>query len=173
MYQNNPKADALKKLNVEHILGELCLPQYQAACKPADISLSRLDEMGISTNEPTLKELLESSGGIRISKVDIDNDGVDEIRLFETVGTAHCARSYFYKQDTYGRYHRMSGSYDVFASEGRFCGGWLSFVRYKGKGYVLEVYGPNEISDTEYIDTVWLGSGQDMRELCTFKRFNK
>lgn len=189
-YRNNPNAPELNKLNTEHILGKICAPRYAKICQPEDVSLSKLDEMGISKNDETLKELLEGPWFVWISTVDVDNDGVDEIRFFSIVGTAHCVRSYFYKQDTTGRFNLISGrrrekrtreerksdereekekSYEVFREEGRFCGGGgLSFVHYKGKVYVLEseVY---ETAPTEWLDTVWLSSGSNVEKVCTYK----
>lgn len=189
-YRNNPNAPELRNLNAEHVLGKLCDPKYPATCKSENISLSRLDEMGISKNDEVLKGLLDDHWTIWVSTVDIDNEAVDEIRLFSIVGTAHCTRSFFYKQDATGRFHLMSDrrkekrkredrkseegreevrSYEVFREEGRFCGGGgLSFVHYKGKVYVLEseVY---ETAPTEWLDTVWLGSGSQLKELCTYK----
>ena len=55
-------------------------------CKPEDVALSKLQEMGFSEDDETFKEILNGNWVVWISEVDIDNDGINEIRFFFTVG---------------------------------------------------------------------------------------
>ncbi len=116
----------------------------------------------------SLKNFSNMIGFGAISKVDIDNDGIDEIRLFTTVGSSQCTPSYLYKQDTTGRFHLISNqSYAVLREKGRFCRGTLClYASYEGKVYALEVY---EQAGTGWINNVWLGSGSDVKKVCTYK----
>jgi len=161
--RNNPKSSELKNLEAERLLGRLCNPTA-SLCSEGYIPLSTLLEMGFSKNDKTLEELLNTGFVIWVSKVDIDNDGVDEIRIFSTVGTARCTRSYFYKQDkATGKLQPIADAgYAMLSEEARFCDGNLSFIRFQGKVFVLEAY------DT--IDTVWLGSERGLQQQCTFKK---
>lgn len=150
-YRDNLKAPQLKDLEAEHILGRLCDPKYANVCESGDIPLATFYEMGFSQEDDVLKELINSTSWIWVSKVDIDNDGIDEIRLSIIGGSLRCTLSYFYKQNASGYFQQITGhGYDVFHEEGRFCDGGLPFIRFEGKVYVLEVY------DT--IHTVWIGS---------------
>jgi hypothetical protein len=169
-YRNNPSSAELKKLNAEHMLGELCSPKYPRLCKPEDITLARLQEMGFSEDDEVFKEILNSKWVVRISEVDIDNDGINEIRFFFTGGTAYCTPSYFFKRDTAGKFHYMSEEYQVLSQEGNFCGGgYPSFIRYKGKVYVLEFEGQEYAGGERIIlYTVWLGSDNHFSALCTY-----
>ena len=61
-------------------------------------------------------------------------------------------------------------SYQVLRQEGSFCvGGHPSFIRYKGKVYVLEFEGHESASGEKILlDAVWLGTGNNLNEKCTF-----
>ncbi len=156
-------SSALKTLNAEHMLGRICNPNYSASCSKGDVPVSVLFAKGISKDDPTLKELLSDTWTLWASTVDIDNDGNDEIRIFETAGTAHCTYSYFFKRDRSGAYHLLEeGNYPVFAEEGRFCDGNLSFIRYQGQVFSLESY--------TGIERVRRGTGPNVDQVCDFSK---
>jgi hypothetical protein len=160
-YRAAPNAPSLKKYNAERSLGEICVPAYAQVCGKLNIALTRLYEMGFPTDDEVLQRLIHDTWVIRASEVDIDNDGQNEMRLYITAGTAHCTYSYFFKRTTAGKFQRLSHpSYDVLREEGRFCDGNLAFIRYKGQVFTLEVY--------DKIDTVWQGSHDELREVCSF-----
>lgn len=162
-YRNNPKSPKLKHMEAEHMIGKICNPKHSRMCEQGDLALSKLFEMGFSEKDQRLNCLLETDSFVWISKVDIDNDGIDEIRLFHTVGSARCTYSYFYRQEGPGQLRLISHpSYAVLSEDARFCGGGLSFKRYQGEVFVLEVY--------DKIDTVWRGSINGLKQLCNYDK---
>lgn len=162
------KWEELRSLNVDNQLGEICLPKYPA-CRELNITLDALSEMGLPSNDKVLAELLRGqSYYINVSLVDIDNDGVDDLRLYITGGSLHCTSSYFFKKTPEGKFKPvLSGGYDVLRGEyGRFCGGSdLLFVRHDGMLYAVDR------SDEHFhkVDTVWIGSANHLYELCRWR----
>lgn len=158
-FKDSPQDSKLKNLEAEKKLGSICNQKYENVCEQGSIKLSKLYEMGFPKDDEILSELLNSDFIIWISQVDVDNDGIDEIRLFSTVGSARCTRSHFYKSDSSGQYHQLKG-YEVLAEEGRFCDGNLTFIRFQENVYALEIYAT--------IDTVWSGSQNGLRQKCSY-----
>jgi len=143
-------------------LGEICNPKYKCYGSPR-ITLEELQKMGLSPQEETLQVLLNTEFTIWASLVDIDNDGIEELRLYQVVGTASCTRSYIFKKNKQGTYHAVSGEgYEKLAEEGRFCNGDLLSVKRNGKVYMLGVY------QNSGIHSVWLGSDKELKEVCSF-----
>ena len=156
------EASKVKVLSAERKLGRICNPKYERACLKDDVPVSALYHAGITKDDEVLKELLNETWTIWASAVDIDNDGVDEIRIFRMVGTAHCTQSYFFKRNTSGVFRHISEGYDVFVEEGRFCDGDLSFIRFQQQVFASESY--------KAVDTVWHGSKGGIEQVCDFRQ---
>jgi hypothetical protein len=140
---------------------EVCVSKDAHGCAQPTIALAQLHQMGLPLDDQVLHNLLEDTGVIHASAVDIDNDGHKDMRLYITAGTAHCTYSSFFTRTREGQFHPISApSYQVLREEARLCGGDVSFIRYKGTVFTLEVY------DT--IATVWQGTKAELRELCRF-----
>jgi uncharacterized protein len=158
-YRSNPNAEEIKKRIAEHFLGEVCNPKYEKNCSTRDVTLLDLQTLGLSPDEPDFRALLNGPFAVYASLVDIDNDGIEELRLYRTVGTAHCTHSYFFKKTKEGVLKSIQDKqYHVFREERRFCDGDLMFIRFNGKVYTVETYGN--------LDTVWIGSTNGLREIC-------
>lgn len=72
-----------------------------------------------------------------VALVDIDNDGVEECRIFSIQGTLRFLRNFFYKKGPDGQFKEMRHDY-LSADESYFCDGVkLKFVKYQGKTYTL------------------------------------
>lgn len=159
--RNEPASPVLKKLDAEKLLGRICDQASGNVCGKDDLPISKLYQIGIPKDNETLKELIDSGFDVWASKVDINNDGIDEIRIFSRVGTAKCTRSYFYSQDNAtGEFKEVQRGYEVLSEEGRFCDGRLSFIRYQDKIYALEAY--------TKIDMVWRGSERGLIQQCSY-----
>jgi hypothetical protein len=156
------KASEVKILGAERKLGRICSPKYDQACLKDDIPVSKLYQAGIAKDDKVLKQLLGDTWTLWASMVDIDNDGVDEIRIFRTVGTAHCTQSYFFKRGASGAFHHLSEGYGVFVEEGRFCDGDLSFIRFQQQVFAIESY--------KTVDAVWHGSKTGVHQVCAFRQ---
>jgi hypothetical protein len=81
-----------------------------------------------------------------VSAIDIDNDGVEELRFAYEAGSAHCEDNHFFKRNRTGKYEHIEDGLDQ--TGGRLCsGGGLSFFRYKGKNYATIDYSPEHRMD--------------------------
>lgn len=160
-YSKNVNAEELKKRAAERFLGDVCNPKYEKKCGKGTVTVQDLQTLGLSPDEPEFKGLLNGEWRVSASLVDVDNDGVEELRIFRTVGTLHCTHSYFFKKTREGLFKPIQDKrYSVFSEEGRFCNGDLMFIRFSGKVYAVETYGK--------IDTVWIGFSDGLKEICHF-----
>jgi hypothetical protein len=91
--RSNPNAEEIKKRIAEHFLGEVCNPKYEKNCSTRDVTLLDLQTLGLSPDEPNFRALLNGPFAVYAALVDIDNDGIEELRLYRTVGTEHCTHS--------------------------------------------------------------------------------
>ena len=117
-----------------------------------------LANRGFPLDDPTALEWFNWPYVVNFSEVDIDNDGVPELRMYITAGSARCIYSVFYKKESDGKYHRLQGEYEKLYEEGRHCGGKILFPRYKGVVYVLEAYGK--------IAHIWRGGPTGLTTIC-------
>lgn len=164
-YRGAEKWDELRSLNVDNQLGEVCNPKYSLTlCFEPRVTVDALSDMGLPSDDRVLKELLHGRSLLSASLVDIDNDGVDDLRLYLTGGTAHCTSTNIFKKSSEGKFKPvLSGGYEVLREEGRFCGGSdLLFVRHDGTLYTIE----RSIERFHRVDTVWIGSANHLYELC-------
>lgn len=151
--------------SAEHQLGVVCNPKYYlpSECKSENITLEGLKMQGLSSEDPVFLKLLNDPWSITASLVDINNDGLNDVRLYRMVGTAHCTESYFFAKTNKGTLQFISNpEYETFHEEGRFCDGKMMFIRYKEIVYSLEIYGDG---DSLRLDTVWLGSKDGLRKI--------
>jgi len=117
--------------------------------------------MGLRRADPDLNTIIQYGVEIWASEVDIDNDGTNDVRLYVVAGTAHCTYSWFFRRARDGTLRRMSErGYDDLHEEARYCGGGLSFLRYRGKVFTLETY--------DRIFTVLEGSTSGLHGVCSF-----
>jgi uncharacterized protein YecT (DUF1311 family) len=156
------QSEEVKKSIVGRDLGKICNPKYKCYGSPR-ITLEELQKMGLSPQEETFMDLLNDKLVTRASLVDIDSDGIEELRLFQIGGSLGCMRSYLFKKDKQGIYHALRGKgYEELDEEGRFCNGDLLFIKHNGKVYMIEVY------QGSGMDTVWLGSDKGLQRTCSF-----
>lgn len=165
-FRGSAKWEELRSLNVENELGEICLPKYPA-CRDHNITLETLSGMGLPSNDDVLTELLHGQSYVNVALVDIDNNGVDDLRLYRTSGSARCTSSRFFKKSPEGIFKPvLSGGYEVLRQEARFCAGSdLLFVRYDSTLYSIE----RSIERFHRVDTVWIGSANHLYELCRWR----
>jgi hypothetical protein len=127
----------------EASVGDLCA-EYHSGCAIPQ-SLQALDVTATQLMQvPELNELMSSGYRIQLSSLDLDNDGKLDIRALAYVGSAHCARSYFFKPLVPGQtLIPLTGyGWDMFAEEGRFCGDDQgTFIRLENRNYFLEQAG--------------------------------
>lgn len=75
----------------------------------------------------------------RVSKIDVDNDGKEEVRFETSGGSLHCECNHFLKQDKNGIYGLVRNeAVNAYCGEGQMCGGdTLEFLRYAGRNYIV------------------------------------
>lgn len=113
-YRNSPASPTLKRTSAEVPLGTFCPDKYdRPICSAPVIRLEDLAKLGFPLDDPVDSQLLNSSmAGIHFSEIDIDNDGIPELRMYSVGGSAQCTYSWFYKKGADGKYARMqSGEY--------------------------------------------------------------
>ena len=154
--------DELAGMSVEKHLGEIQLPKYRELCKDC-ITVEDLYALGLPSED--VGWLSDYEWILRASRIDVNNDGIDELRLFAVVGSAACTRSYFYTPVAERRLKRLEGDYGDFATEGSFCNGGISFLRYNSKVFIIE---DNYNQSLRGFNTVWRGDREKLVEVCRF-----
>jgi hypothetical protein len=105
-----------------------------------------LDKLGIS-EEDRLRRFWDWDYA---TSVDLDNDGIEELRFQFWAGGAHCEHNEFFKKNINGEY--ASNILDPMLHEGGWLcsGNGLRFLRYKNTSYLLHIsvhrYVPKEIT---------------------------
>jgi uncharacterized protein len=113
------QSEEIKKNIAGRDLGEICNPKYKCYGS-SRITLEELQKMGLSPQEETFQSLLNVEFTIWASLVDIDNDSIEELRLYQVVGTASCTRSYLFKKDKQGIYYAMAKDMKSWLKRGDF-----------------------------------------------------
>jgi uncharacterized protein len=122
----------------ERALGVLCGgagPACQAASHA--VSLDELTRAGMSSDAPAIQELLSAGAPVSVSRVDIDNDGVQDVRLVQRAGEAQCERSVALLGSADGKLHlETANGYEQLGDQSRLCGRErLTFFRYRDVNY--------------------------------------
>jgi uncharacterized protein len=177
-YQSEKYTESLNKRNIEKKLGEVCVKGNKEECEIPNVSIDVLYKKGINKDDEQLNYLIKDLKDkllsnypydtvLRASLVDVDNDGIEEIRLWRYVGSAYCEHNYFWKKDTMGTYKFIDvKGYDDLAEEGSGCGAHLIFVPYMKSIYTLyiEDQPPDHIPR---ISEIWKGIETELIRACT------
>lgn len=122
----------------ERALGVLCGgagPACEAASRA--VSLEELTRAGAPLDAPAIQELLAAGAAVTVSRVDIDNDGAQDVRLVQRAGDAQCERSVALLASTDGKLRlETANGYERFGDQSRLCGRErLTFFRYRDVNY--------------------------------------
>jgi hypothetical protein len=122
----------------ERVLGVLCGgagPACQASSRA--VSLDELTRAGTSPDTPAIQELLSADAPITVSRVDIDNDGVPDVRLVQRAGDAQCERSVALLASGDGKLRlETANGYEQLGDRSRLCGRErLTFFRFRDANY--------------------------------------
>jgi len=103
------------------------------------ISIAALEKRGLSLKRAGLDYLLDGSSFIEIAEVDIDNDQVPDLRLWQVVGSAGCQKNYIFIRTGANSYTlRKFEEFDTLTTEGGFCyDDTLIVSRYKQTNYLV------------------------------------
>jgi hypothetical protein len=129
------------------------------------VGLDELAKAGASTDAPAIQALLSSDSPIAVTRADLDNDGVADVRLAQRTGGADCERSVVLLGAAGGKLQlEMQNGYDRLAEEGRLCGRErLALFRYRDVNYVAEV-GEQRVHVLRGVPR------EGLQPLCGFKR---
>lgn len=122
----------------EEELGQLCgYPGVPCRDFRRSLDISRLREMGVNLDETPLKYLLKDNNfAVHATLVDVNNDGVLDLRLSQLVGSASCQRNYFFIGSRDKTFRFVQGA-DIDQSlgggEGAFCAGDGVFFARRGR----------------------------------------
>jgi len=106
---------------------------------------------------------------VSLSTIDIDNDGVRELRFRLSGGSGHCEDNYFFKKDGTGTYGYVEAK-GLDLTGGRLCAdGGLSFFRHKGLNYLAVHSSP--LTFPQKID-LYSGRKDGFRYECTIQTFS-
>ena len=104
------------------------------------ISLDEITRRGLNLKDLGFGWLLDEGFTIRVAEIDINNDGVQDLWLSRTVGTAVCQENHFFIRDSKGSYvHKdFLEDFGTTSMEGKFCGGeYLTAQRVNGLTYLV------------------------------------
>jgi uncharacterized protein len=149
----------------EQKAGVLCGTPGRACVGPRSVGLDELTKAGASTDAPAFQAMLSSDSPISVTRVDLDNDGVADVRLAQRSGSADCERSVVLLGAAGGNFQlEMRNGYERLAEEGRLCGRErLSLFRYHDVNYVAEV-GEQRVNVLRGVPR------EGLHPLCGFKR---
>jgi len=104
-----------------------------------DKTFEELKLSGIVVSQDDSRLLDDDQHIWRVSKIDVDNDGKEEVRFETSGGSLHCQSNYFLKQDKNGIYGLVRNeTVNEYRGEGAMCGGdTLEFLRYAGRNYIV------------------------------------
>jgi hypothetical protein len=167
--------EALDRMNIEQFLGAICVMSKNEDCDNDNIFFNEFYNMGMRKDDRLFNELISANIRIFASLVDVDNDGVNELRLWFYSGTANCMLNYFWKKDATGYYKFIDiEGYDVLREEASGCYARLIFVPYKNIIYTLYI---NEFNNDTYpgetprIWDIWRGSISELTLICTDRQW--
>jgi uncharacterized protein len=148
----------------EQALGIVCGSAGRACPAGASLPIEQLSRLGLSPDAQPLQGMLAQESAVQASRVDIDNDGVADLRFAQRVGPAECERSYFFLGSAQGYREPAGEGYDRLRQDNRLCGRErLSFHRHRDVNYTLEI--------GEQAVHIWRGAaGNGLQPLCGFKR---
>lgn len=126
----------------ERALGALC-GAAGAACQASSraVSLDELTRVGVAPDAPAIQELLSAGAPVIVSRVDMDNDGVEDVRLVQRTGDAQCERSVALLGSAEGKLRlETANGYEQLGEQTRLCGRErLTFFRYRDVNYAAAV----------------------------------
>ncbi|NTU42428.1 MAG: hypothetical protein HGA78_05145 [Nitrospirales bacterium] len=170
-YQQVKYREILDKRNVEQLLGDICVQAQKGDCDVDSIPFREIYNMGMCKEDERFDSLLHEGQGISASLIDVDNDGVKELRFWYYAGTAHCMRNFFWRKDASGQYKFIDAKgYDDLWEDGSGCNAHLIFVPYNNAIYTLYINNFREDTSpgcTPRIRDIWSGSAAELTLICT------
>lgn len=146
--QNEVETTLIKKLyeqGPEKVIGSICgYPEKSCEYQNKPIPFDTLEKSGIKLKEYGLQHIIEgnelNASTIEMREVDINNDGLTDIRLIQFAGTADCQRNYFLLRKSDGTYSYKE-FYKLTSDEtGGFCFGDTLITRQVGSFNYLVAY---------------------------------
>jgi len=152
------------KSDGEKFIGEICSDKYEPpVCSKPIIRKKDLAKLGFRLDDPDVVEILDAADTSTpgVSEVDIDNDGVPELRFYTSQGTLGCIENRYFKKTPTGSYVMMRhGEYDSFDRPEMICPGDFLYPKYNGIVYIIN-------ADPGGISSIWRGNSKGITEICS------